>query len=139
MHHSLKLLFERQRRILNRVTSILFGIAGFFWIFVWFAPDVPPDTRLYQYMVYLCLMSVWGYDYLRQVKRLSSVVEAANSLDLPPNRITPDLLRERNALQAFVVIWPIAGVRAWYPPLFVTIMLCAATALIMRQYLSLLA
>jgi hypothetical protein len=72
-----------------------FTLAGFYWLFMygfemagWISLDQTQTLRSGQTIIYFILLGAWGLEYLREARRLGILMETANSMGLPPEKIS---------------------------------------------------
>ena len=68
---SILALYDSERKLLKRITNILFAIAGCSWFLLYLPEsiinhDVHEAFKLQQYQIYVSLLTIWGLDYKRQ-------------------------------------------------------------------------
>jgi hypothetical protein len=132
-------LFEPSRRILRRVLMTLFSIAGLSW----FLLLLPSSTinqakhdifKANQYQLYLFLLTLWGYDFRRQAKRLEWLVELADSINKPIATITKADIIASGRLSLFEVFTKDTGASAQYfHIIFTWFLLVASVGQFIRQ------
>ncbi len=103
LHPSLHGLYVPQRTLYGRLLRLAFALAGMFWFMLYAMPTQQHATfRSGQSVIYFILLSVWGIDYLRESRRLTLVMSAANHRGCAPNEVTEDDVR--SSRRAFAVI-----------------------------------
>ncbi len=132
-------LFEPQRNVLRRVLMSLFSIAGLSWFLV-FLPIVemtPEKHALFkanQYQLYLILLTLWGYDFRRQVKRLEWIINLTGKINKPVSAITYDDIQSENGLSMMEVFTKHPGSSAQYFHIvFTWLLFVSAVVQIIRQ------
>ena len=104
----LSALFEPSRKLLRRILMTLFSIAGLSW-FLLLLPNSTISQAKHdifkanQYQLYLLLLTLWGYDFRRQAKRLEWLIEFSSSLNKPVRLISNDDVIDAGNLSLFEV------------------------------------
>ncbi len=133
LHSSLSSLYVAQRRTYTRLLRFCFAFAGIFWFLLYaLPPDSHTTLRSTQSVIYFVLMTLWGLDYMREQRRLSVIIELANSKNIPPNAVTADHLGSRVSM--FTMLRPTGNLRTSVLPVVFTIGILAAGCLILWQY-----
>lgn len=132
-------VFEPQRIILRRVLMSLFSIAGLSWFLV-FLPIVEMTAdkhavfKANQYQLYLILLTLWGYDFRRQVKRLEWIIDLSGKLSKQVSTITLLDISHENGLSKLEVFSKLKGSSAQYFHVgFTWFLLVSAVFQIFRQ------
>lgn len=132
-------LFAPQRAILRRVLMSLFSVAGLSWFLV-FLPIVEMTAEKHalfkanQYQLYLILLTLWGYDFRRQVKRLEWIMTVSSTLRKPVMAMTQDDIHEPRGLSMMEVFTKLPGSSAQYFHIaFTWLLFGSAVAQIIRQ------
>lgn len=114
LHPSLAESYHPQKRTFRRVISLLFSMAGLYWLAMYsahLAGEVTSSTMLTlrngQTVIYFVLLTLWGLEYLREARRLSAVITAANEHNTAPQHIDSEALQSQ--IGAFAIFRPIAG------------------------------
>ena len=132
-------LFEPQRILLRRVLMSLFSIAGLSWFLV-FLPIVAMNPEKHaifkanQYQLYLILLTLWGYDFRRQVKRLEWILQLTGKINKPASALSYSDIQTANGLSLMEVFGKHPGSSAQYFHVIFTWMLFViAVVQIIRQ------
>ena len=132
-------LFEPQRILLRRVLMSLFSIAGLSWFLVFLpivamTPEKHAIFKANQYQLYLILLTLWGYDFRRQVKRLEWILELCSSLNKSASALSVADIQSGNGLSKMEVFGKHTGSSAQYfHILFTWLLLIFAVLQIVRQ------
>ncbi len=88
--------------------------------------------RAGQSMIYFILMTLWGLDYMREQRRLTVIIQAANAKGVPPDQITFNDVSQHESL--FSMFVPRRGFWGVVVPMIFTLGLPAALILVVLQY-----
>lgn len=77
-------------------------------------------------------MTVWGLDYMREQRRLSVIIAAANQRGIPPQEVEFAAVADRASL--FSMLTPSSGVAGIIFPIVFTAGLASAYVLVIMQY-----
>jgi hypothetical protein len=125
-----------ERRLLGRLTRTAFAIAGILWLpLLWFGIE-PQERQLFsttQYQLYLLLLTLWGYDYRRQMRRAEYVLQLAVSQAVAPQNIGWDDVLSGGRVSLFDVLRRRRGSRGWFAVVFTWCLLVGSYALLSRQ------
>ncbi len=103
LHSTLYELYVPQRTQYGRLLRLAFALAGMFWFLLYAMPaEEHAAFRSGQSIIYFILLSVWGIDYLRESRRLTLVINAANTRGCAPVDVTADDVR--TSRRSFAVI-----------------------------------
>lgn len=132
-------LFEPQRLLLRRVLMSLFSIAGLSWFLV-FLPIVAMNPEKHaifkanQYQLYLLLLTLWGYDFRRQVKRLEWIIDLSGKLGKQASALTYSDVKTADGLSLMEVFGKHPGSSAQYfHVIFMWMLFTCAVIQIFRQ------
>lgn len=140
---SILALFQAERALLKRITSILFAIAGCSWFLLYLPESVINHEahevfKLQQYQIYVVLLTIWGLDYKRQLNRISAIALQASVLQKKFESIEASDIHHE--LQLFEVLMPIKKTKGKHIALIITwIFLGLSIILIIRQFMLLFA
>ncbi|MBI3258016.1 MAG: hypothetical protein HYZ54_00815 [Ignavibacteriae bacterium] len=134
----LSVLFVPSRKLLRRVLMSLFSIAGLSW----FLLLLPSSTinqakhdifKANQYQLYLLLLTLWGYDFRRQSKRLEWLIEFSKDRK-SISEITKEDVTLAGKLSLFEVFTKYKGSSAQYfHIIFTWFLLIASVGQFIRQ------
>lgn len=130
----LAVLFEPQRKLLRKVLMTFFSIAGLSW-FLLLLPSSTIDQAKHdifkanQYQLYLMLLTLWGYDFRRQAKRLEWLVDFSASLGVPINKVSKEDIIAAGKLSLFEVFTKYKGSSAQYFHIIFTWFLLVVSAM----------
>lgn len=134
----LSALFVPSRKLLRRVLMSLFSIAGLSW----FLLLLPSSTinqakhdifKANQYQLYLFLLTLWGYDFRRQAKRLEWLIEYSKGKK-PISEITKEDVILEGKLSLFEVFTKYKGSSGQYfHIIFTWFLLVVSVAQFVRQ------
>ncbi len=134
LHHTIADRYLRQRTIYGRLLRMCFAFAGMFWIVIYLQPLESHETlRSGQSIIYFILMTIWGLDYMREQRRLTVVINAANQRGIPPSELEFAAVADRASL--FVMLIPSRGIAGVIFPIIFTAGLLSAYILVILQYL----
>lgn len=134
LHSSITAQYVRHRVIYTRLLRICFMFAGLFWIVIYLQPlEQHMLLRSGQSVIYFILMTLWGLDYMREQRRLTVIIKAANEKGLPPSNIELNDIRQHDGL--FTMVVPRAGFWGTVVPVIFSAGLLASIILITMQYL----
>ncbi|MBK9249442.1 MAG: hypothetical protein IPM69_15335 [Ignavibacteria bacterium] len=92
------------------------------------------EFKANQYQLYLILLTLWGYDFRRQVKRLEWIIEIAQMMSIPLSSLTVQHILSSNGMSKMEVFFKFPGSSAQYFHIFFTwILLFSAVLQIIRQ------
>ncbi|MBS1537740.1 MAG: hypothetical protein JST20_08340 [Bacteroidetes bacterium] len=136
----LSALFEPSRKLLRRILMTLFSIAGLSW-FLLLLPNsaisqAKHDTfKANQYQLYLLLLTLWGYDFRRQAKRLEWLIVFSLSIGKPVELITKEDITVTNNLSLFEVFSKHKGSSSsqYFHIIFTWFLLIASISQFVRQ------
>ncbi len=135
LHHTIANRYVRQRMMYGRLLRLCFALAGLFWIVIYLRPvETHIGLRSGQSVIYFILMTIWGLDYMREQRRLSLVISAANQRGIPPCDVEFAAVADRSAL--FSMLTPSRGVSGIIFPVIFSAGLLTAYVLVALQYLS---
>lgn len=111
-----------------------FALAGMFWIVIYLQPiETHMALRSGQSIIYFVLMTVWGLDYMREQRRLSVIIAAANQRGIPPCEV--EFAAVADSASLFSMLTPSRGIAGVIFPIIFTAGLLAAYALVIMQYI----
>ncbi len=111
-----------------------FASAGMFWIVIYLQPlESHEALRSGQSVIYFILMTVWGLDYMREQRRLTVIINAANERGIPPNELEFAAVADRASL--FSMLTPSRGIAGVVFPIIFTAGLISAYVLVVMQYI----
>jgi hypothetical protein len=118
----------------GRLLRMCFAFAGMFWIVIYLQPLASHETlRSGQSVIYFILMTVWGLDYMREQRRLTVIINAANERGIPPNELEFAAVADRASL--FSMLTPSRGIAGIVFPIIFTAGLISAYVLVVMQYI----
>lgn len=85
-----------------------------------------------QSVIYFILMTVWGLDYMREQRRLTVIIAAANQRGIPPSELEFAAVADRASL--FSMLTPTRGIAGVLFPIIFTAGLLSAYVLVIMQY-----
>jgi len=140
LHNSIYLPYERQKRSFKKLISSLFGLAGIYWLVIyglgWAGIASVEDVRILrsgQSIIYFVLLTLWGVEYFREVKRLTLVIETSNSMAKQPELVTsadlPDYVLKFSVLKG-----TLSNLRTMIFPTINILGLALCTVFIALQY-----
>lgn len=138
LHPTVSELYVRQRALLTRIVRVMFALAGCMWIIKYIPQILPHDDILFtknQYQLYLILLTLWGYDYRRELVRMKVVLGIAKEQNAAPDTITQSHIQEAQQLHRFDILSKQQRDGKWFAVLFTWLLLLLATAQILRQCL----
>jgi len=134
LHASISDRYVGHRTIFLRLLRLAFAAAGMYWILLYLLPlATHAQLRSGQSIIYFILLSLWGFDYMREQRRLTVVVQAANARNLPPRDVTLDDVASYASL--FSMFVPRPGFTGTVLPILFSTGLVIAWILIVRQYI----
>ena len=134
---SIRSLYEPQRNRLKRITSLLFGCAGFLWFILYLPESIMPFQghqvfKLKQYQVYVVLLTLWGLDFRREFKRLDCIVRKSKELNKDISQISKEDIYD--SLHLFEVFTLIPSSKGYHIALLINwICILAGMGLLMFQ------
>ncbi|MBK6290612.1 MAG: hypothetical protein IPF59_02490 [Ignavibacteria bacterium] len=133
LHPTISERYVQHRRVYARLLRLAFTLAGLYWFVIYTLPlEQHMSLRAGQSMIYFILMTLWGLDYMREQRRLTVIIEAANGKGLPPDQVTfSDVARHESLFSMFV---PRRGFWGTVVPMIFTLGLPAALILVVLQY-----
>ncbi|MCS6999856.1 MAG: hypothetical protein RML15_02810 [Bacteroidota bacterium] len=139
IEHTLGGSWVRERRIVGILLRLAFACAGVLWLLLpWVELDA--QTRgaftAMQYQLYLLLLTLWGYDYRRQVRRLSCVLAVADAQSCPPSQVRWEHIDQSGQSGWFDVLLRRRHSRQWFPVVFTWVLLIASYLWLGRQIVS---
>jgi hypothetical protein len=135
LHHTLADRYVRQRTMYGRLLRMCFALAGMFWIVIYLQPiEAHAALRSGQSVIYFILMTVWGLDYMREQRRLTLIITAANQRGIPPCELEFAAVADRASL--FSMLTPSRGIAGIVFPVIFTAGLATAYVLVILQYFS---
>jgi hypothetical protein len=134
-------LYSQERSLLQRLIRILFSIAGISWFLLLLPPEIiSPDRYILfksnQYQLYLVLMTLWGYDYRRESRRLAAIATVSSTLQKPVDQLNIHDLDKDLHLFEILRLKPKAGRRHFAIWLNNGLLLVSA-GMIIRQFIAL--
>ena len=133
LHASVADRYVGHRTIFLRLLRMAFAAAGTYWILLYLLPlETHAALRSGQSIIYFILLSLWGFDYMREQKRLAVIIEAANSRNIPPRDVTLNDVEKSASL--FSMFIPRSGFGGTVLPVLFITGLISAWILIIRQY-----
>ncbi len=137
LHPSFEAGFVREHTLFTRILRSYFAVAGVMWILVFILPFHNAEEhsvfRLHQYQLYVVLLSLWGYDYRREVFRLRLLAAMAARLRCTIPDIEWASLDSRTELPKFSVFVKRGLGPRWFPILFVYSFFAVASWIIFMQ------
>ncbi|GIV53951.1 MAG: hypothetical protein KatS3mg039_0469 [Candidatus Kapaibacterium sp.] len=120
--------WQQERRLLGVLLRLCFGVAGLLWIPLSLM-NITADERaaytLSQYQLYLFLLTLWGYDYRRQLKRTECVLGLANAAAVAPMQVRWEQIVAAGQASLFDVLRRRDMSQKWFPLVFTwTLLLC---------------
>ncbi len=137
LHPSFSAIYTRQRRLFDTVLRFLFMTGGFLWI-GWFflKSDDPIDHlhfRLHQYQLYVLLLSLWGYQFRRDVRRLKLLIALASESHCNVEDVTYDAVCGHPDAKVFDVFDRRSPSSGWFAPIFTALFLLGSLSFIALQ------
>lgn len=133
LHHTIADRYVRQRALYGRLLRMCFALAGLFWIVIYLQPlESHMALRSGQSVIYFILMTVWGLDYMREQRRLTVIIAAANQRGIPPSELEFAAVADRASL--FSMLTPTRGIAGVLFPIIFTAGLLSAYVLVIMQY-----
>ncbi len=134
-------VYTAQQQRFARLIRMSFTIAGCYWIVIyvmnWLSVidhDQLRDLRSGQTLIYFVLLSLWGVEYLREVRRLKVLIATSEELARPVSAVTLiDIASSANAFSILAPTVPSAW-PAWIFPILNIGGLIAAATLIIARY-----
>lgn len=118
----------------GRLLRMCFAFAGMFWIVIYLQPLASHEAlRSGQSVIYFILMTVWGLDYMREQRRLTAIINAANERGIPPSELEFAAVADRASL--FSMLTPSRGIAGVVFPIIFTAGLISAYVLVIMQYI----
>lgn len=118
----------------GRLLRMAFSFAGIFWLVIYALPvNVHEALRAGQTFIYFVLLTLWGLDYMREQRRLTLVIAAANSRGVAPEHVTLDDVASRAGL--FTMMTPRGKGSGMIMPLFFVVGMIVGWILIIGQYI----
>ncbi len=134
LHHTIADRYVRQRTMYGRLLRMCFAFAGMFWIVIYLQPLQSHEAlRSGQSVIYFILMTVWGLDYMREQRRLTVIINAANERGIPPSELEFAAVADRASL--FSMLTPSRGIAGVVFPIIFTAGLISAYVLVVMQYI----
>ena len=134
LHHTIADRYVRQRTMYGRLLRMCFAFAGMFWIVIYLQPLHSHEAlRSGPSVIYFILMTVWGLDYMREQRRLTLIINAANERGIPPNELEFAAVADRASL--FSMLTPSRGIAGIVFPIIFTAGLISAYVLVVMQYI----
>ncbi len=135
LHHTISDRYVRQRTMYGRLLRMCFAFAGMFWIVIYLQPIESHEAlRAGQSVIYFILMTVWGLDYMREQRRLTLIITAANQRGIPPSELEFAAVADRASL--FSMLTPSRGVAGIVFPIIFSAGLVSAYVLVIMQYIT---
>lgn len=128
--------WHHERRILGVLIRLAFGLAGLCWLpLLWLTSGGTSRTAftLTQYQLYVVLLTLWGYDYRRQLRRIECILECAMKLQRSPESVTWADIVACGFIERFDVLRRHPKSRAWFPIAFTWGLLVGAYIWLGRQ------
>lgn len=135
--------YEPQQKLFGRFIRLCFSLAGTYWIVIYVMQwtgsidaEQLRELRSGQTMIYFVLLTLWGMEYMREVRRLKGLIRRSHELGVAVSEVTLEHIRPMAA--SFAVLYPIAPspVSAWIFPIMNIAGLIAAAVLIAGRYLA---
>ena len=120
-HASVEAQYSSDRLLFERMLRAFFAVGGTLWILVFIVPFGSPEDsatfRLHQYQLYVALLSLWGIQARRDLRRLRCLVIRAaelqsgvgsvewSQLDSATDQANFTVLRRRGSASSF---WALA-------------------------------
>lgn len=139
-------VYSAQQQRFARLIRLSFTIAGCYWIVIyamnWSSAidhDQLRDLRSGQTLIYFILLSLWGIEYLREVRRLKVLIAKSEELARPVSTIT--LAEVSASANNFSILAPVISLTfsSWIFPILNIGGLLAAASLIIARYAAALA
>jgi hypothetical protein len=128
--------WRHERRLLGVLIRLAFGLAGLCWLpLLWLQMEGASRTAftLTQYQLYVVLLTLWGYDYRRQLRRVECILECATKLQRLPENVTWEDIASCGCADRFDVLRRHPKSRAWFPVAFTWGLLVGAYLWLGRQ------
>ncbi|MCX7929303.1 MAG: hypothetical protein N2663_01065 [Chlorobi bacterium] len=125
-----------ERRVLGRLVRMAFALAGMMWlplVLVEIQPSERQSFSLVQYQVYLLLLTLWGYDFRRQLRRAECVLALARAQNVSPQLISWNDVVAGGYASLFDVLCRRHSSRGWFAVTFTWCLLVGSYALVGRQ------
>lgn len=136
LHTSISSLYVGQRKIYTQVLRLCFTLAGLYWIAIYLLPlEKHAPLRTGQSVIYFFLMTLWGLDYLREQRRLTVIIKAANAKEVPPYAVEFADVAAHDSL--FTMLRFRRGLWGIFIPLIFGLGLSTAIVLVVLQYVRL--
>lgn len=126
----------RERRLLGIMLRLCFAVAGLLWLPLSLMSVTPAERSAYvlvQYQLYLILLTLWGYDYRRQLKRAECILALAQNASVPPSQVQWEHVVTNGAASLFDVLRRRHESRSWFPLVFTWGLLLSGYAWLVRQ------
>ena len=134
LHPSIATRYVAERTIYGRLLRMAFSFAGIFWLVIYALPtNVHEGLRSGQTFIYFVLLTLWGLDYMREQRRLTLVVTAANNKGVAPEHVTLDDVASRAGL--FTMLTPRGKGSGMIMPVFFAVGMVVGWILIIGQYI----
>lgn len=134
LHHTIADRYVRERTTYGRLLRLAFSMAGIFWIVIYALPfETHMALRSGQTFIYFVLLTLWGLDYMREQRRLTLIIQTANTKGVTPDAVTIDDVSARAGM--FTMMTPRGSGAGLIMPLFFVIGMVVAWVLIGGQYL----
>ncbi len=134
LHHTIADRYVRERTTYGRLLRLAFSMAGIFWIVIYALPlETHVALRSGQTFIYFVLLTLWGLDYMREQRRLTLIIQTANTKGVTPGEVTIDDVSARAGM--FTMVTPRGSRAGLIMPLFFVIGMIVAWVLIGGQYL----
>lgn len=141
MLHSSFAPYQRQQRLFSRIIKSLFGAAGCFWIVIYtlhFLGHVDhtelASLRGGQTAVYFILLTLWGLEYMREVRRYKALIALAENLHAAVRDV--EISQLSNISSTFAVLGPVGPGGSYVFPAINVIGLVTAAMLIVMRYVA---
>ena len=142
LHESVAALYKKQFKTLQQILRALFSVAGCLWILKYAFPFSNQETLFHftaqQYQLYLLLLTVWGYNYKREVSRMQVLMRLSDTLDIPTHEVQSSAIGDAHELHRFDVLTKVTNDGKWFAVLFTWTLLLLSIAQIVRQLMLLL-
>ncbi|MBU3699960.1 MAG: hypothetical protein FGM33_08125 [Candidatus Kapabacteria bacterium] len=135
--------YEPQQKLFGRLIRLCFSLAGVYWIVIYamhWAGSIDAEElrqlRSGQTMIYFVLLTLWGLEYMREVRRLKGLIRRSHELGVPVSHVTLNDVMPMAG--SFAVLYPIAPypASAWIFPIMNIAGLIAAAILIAGRYVA---
>lgn len=136
VHPSVVHLVDADARRMKTLLRASFAIAGCLWIVAYTlhfsSGDVMTAFRLDQYQIYLVLLTVWGYQAKREVKRHAVIADLSTKLGLDVGSVTREHLADAGVLGTFDILLS-RNRTSRFPVMFTWLLFLAYLLLLAKQ------